>query len=120
MSGLPRTAVCQRCGRGFVIVPSYRDLLARRGVKVRLPVSCATCFRKMGPVPKSLGKIKWYNARKRYGFIVTPEGREVFLHRQQIIDQETAEPKLGQEIRFHEQSSPKGPEAVNAELVGTA
>jgi CspA family cold shock protein len=117
MTTLPKTAVCQRCGRGFVIVTLYRDLLQRRGIKIKTPVSCATCFRKKGPLPKSKGKIKWYSGRKQYGFIVTEEGRDVFLHKEQIIGDESLEPLPGQLIRFHEQPAPKGPEALNAELV---
>jgi len=117
MSLLPQTAVCQRCGRGFVYVASYRHLLERRRVKVNVPMSCTTCFRKKGPLPKSMGTIKWYNAHKRYGFKLTEEGREVFLHQQQIIGSEGIEPQSGQAVRFHEHHTVKGPEALNAELI---
>ena len=117
MTSLPQTAVCQRCGRGFVIVSTYRDLLRRRGIKVKTPVSCATCFRKNGPLPKSRGKVKWFSGRKNYGFIATEEGRDVFLHKEQIISDDGVEPQPGQTIQFHEQMAAKGPEALNAELV---
>jgi CspA family cold shock protein len=116
MTTLPKTAVCQRCGRGFVVISSYRDLLERRGIKVKVPVTCATCFRKDGPLPKSRGKVKWYSGRKHYGFITTEEGRDVFLHQEQIISDESLEPQPGQIIRFHVKAAPKGPEALNAEL----
>jgi cold shock protein len=32
------------------------------------------------------GKIKWYNEKKRFGFITTDEGQDVFLHASDIPD----------------------------------
>lgn len=117
MSETSRSIVCQRCGRGFVLTPSYRDFLSRRGVKVKVPMLCMTCFLKAGPLPKQEGEVKWFNPRKRYGFIVTEEGRDIFVHQQQILAGKGNAPHEGQAVRFHLQHSPKGPEAVNVELV---
>ena len=117
MSTTLRAAVCQRCGRGFVFAASYRDLLTRRGIKVKTPVSCVTCFRKDGPLPKQQGTVKWFNSRRRYGFVVTVEGLDVFLHLRQILDDKGTEPHTGQTTRFHVHYTQKGPEALNVELV---
>jgi CspA family cold shock protein len=35
-------------------------------------------------VIKMKGNIKWYNARKGYGFITGEDGKEVFVHRTAI------------------------------------
>lgn len=32
-----------------------------------------------------VGTVKWFDARKGYGFLLTPEGAEVFVHYSQII-----------------------------------
>jgi CspA family cold shock protein len=117
MSETSRSIVCQRCGRGFVLTSSYRHFLSRRGIKVKVPMLCMTCFLKAGPLPKQEGEVKWFNPRKRYGFIVTEEGQDIFVHQQQILARKGNEPHEGQTVRFHLQHSPKGPEAVNVELV---
>jgi cold shock CspA family protein len=117
MSDSPQSAVCQRCGRGFVVIDTHRDFLARRGEKVQAPVLCATCFRRQGPLPKRMGKIKWFNARKQYGFIVTDDGEEIFVHQRQILDDQASVPHAGQTARFHVHPSIKGPEALNVELI---
>jgi len=32
------------------------------------------------------GKIKWYNARKGFGFILGEDGKDIFVHRSEIPD----------------------------------
>jgi CspA family cold shock protein len=71
---------------------------------------------KVGPWPKQQGQVKWFNSRKRYGFIIAEEGKEVFFHQQQIIEKNGEGAHEGQEARFHVYYSAKGPEAVNVEL----
>jgi len=111
-----QTATCQRCGAGFVLTPSYLDLLARRGAHVIRPVLCPTCFLSKGPMPKRHGRVKWFNPRKNYGFLVTEEGEDVFVHQHQIVDGNLPLSE-GQEVRFHVRYPVKGPEALNVEVL---
>jgi len=117
MSQESLTAICQRCGRGFVLTPNHLDFISKRGIKVNVPVLCLTCFLSKGPLPKRRGKVKWFNSRKQYGFIVTREGTEVFFHQQQLLEQQKKEPQEGQIALFHIRQAHKGPEALNVELV---
>lgn len=112
-----QSAVCQRCGTGFVLTSSYSDLLARRGAKVIIPLLCPTCFLTQGPLPKQRGEVKWFSPRKHYGFIISEEGEEVFFHEQQLFGNSRKNPQQGQEVRFHLHYPIKGPEALNVELV---
>jgi cold shock protein len=32
------------------------------------------------------GKVKWYNARKGFGFILSEDGKDIFVHRSEIPD----------------------------------
>jgi CspA family cold shock protein len=118
MSDQLEVLVCQRCGRGFVLTSTYLDLLARRGVQVYQPVSCPTCFVRKGPLPKQRGKVKCFDPRKHYGFITTGEGEDIFFHQRQILGEGNGEAHEGQAARFHVGYSPKGPEALNVEMVG--
>lgn len=117
MSNPFETIECQRCGRGFLLTPTYCDWLSRRGVEVILPALCPTCFTQAGPIPKKRGKVKWFDTNKHYGFIVSEDGEEVFLHRQQIIEGEKSEICEGQTVAFHMGHDPKGPKALNVELM---
>ncbi len=117
MSDQVRALVCQRCGRGFVLTSTYLGLLARRGMKISVPVLCPTCFMRKGPLPKQRGTVKWFDPRKHYGFITMGEGQDVFFHQQQILDKGDHRVHKGQMARFHVRYSSKGPEALNVEMV---
>jgi CspA family cold shock protein len=112
-----QTVVCQRCGRGYVLTPTYLDLLERWGDKAIVPVVCPTCFIRAKTLPKEEGKVKWFNPRKHYGFIATEAGDEVFFHQEQLLDDSGQAPRDGQAVRFHVRFARKGPQALNVELV---
>ena len=57
------------------------------------------------------GKIKWYNARKGYGFIEGEDGKDVFVHRNSIPD--GAYLNEGDQVEYEIEDSEKGPQATN-------
>jgi CspA family cold shock protein len=61
------------------------------------------------------GTIKWYNARKGYGFILGDDGKEVFVHRT-AIPAETALYE-GDAVEFDIETSDRGPQARNIKKV---
>jgi CspA family cold shock protein len=117
MSDELRVIECQRCGRGFVLTETHLNMLARRRVKVVIPLVCPTCFYKAGTPPKRQGEVKWFDERKHYGFIVTEEGEEVFFHERQIVEDGGGETDQGHTVRFHTRQGAKGVEALNVELI---
>jgi CspA family cold shock protein len=117
MSNERQTVICQRCGSGFMLTPTYRDFLARRGVNLLVPVQCIKCFLKTGPLPKLRGEVKWFSPRRGYGFIATGEGEEVFFHQNELLRCNGNMPHEGRIAQFHVRRSVKGLEAVNVELV---
>ena len=118
MPSQSRVTTCRRCGSGFIITDTHRDLLLRRQVKVLVPVLCPTCFLMCGPLPKQNGKVKWFNPGKRYGFIVDESGEEIFFHQEQLLVEKPSKLPEGQKVRYHVRYRARGPEALNVELTG--
>ncbi len=59
------------------------------------------------------GKVKWFNAKKGYGFISTDEGQDVFVHHKEIQIEGFRTLKQGEEVEFEVAQGPKGELAKN-------
>jgi cold shock CspA family protein len=53
-----------------------------------------------------------------YGFLETPEGREVYFHRNSVVDANFEDLTAGTEVRFVEELGEKGPQASSLTPVG--
>jgi len=60
-----------------------------------------------------LGKVKWFNAEKGFGFIETDEGQDVFVHFSSIQSDGFKTLDEGQEVEFEVVPGNKGPQAAN-------
>ena len=58
------------------------------------------------------GTVKWFNNTKKYGFILTDEGKEVFVHFSEIEAEGYKTLKKGDEVEFTLVSTPRGDKAV--------
>jgi len=63
---------------------------------------------------KYIGRIKWYNARKGYGFILRGAGEEIFFHRSAAVSDPEALAE-GLWILYDVEETNKGPEATDIE-----
>ena len=57
------------------------------------------------------GKVKWYNSQKGYGFIEDEDGKDVFIHKNEVpmgtfLNEED-------EVEFDIQKTDRGPQASN-------
>ncbi len=59
------------------------------------------------------GTVKWFNARKGYGFIATPDGRDVFVHYSSITADGFKTLDEGDVVEFDIAEGEKGPRATN-------
>ena len=59
------------------------------------------------------GKVKWFDPKKGYGFIVGDDGQDVFVHYTSILGAGFRTLNEGQRVAFEVEMGPKGPKAVN-------
>ncbi len=59
------------------------------------------------------GKVKWFNAEKGYGFIVSEEGNDVFVHFSAIVADGYKTLEEGQEVTFDVENGDRGQLAKN-------
>ena len=59
------------------------------------------------------GTVKWFNAKKGYGFLSDAEGNEVFVHFSALQMDGFKELKDGEEVEFEVVDGTKGPQASN-------
>ena len=64
------------------------------------------------------GKVKWFNPRKGYGFIATPDGRDIFVHFSSISGDGYRTLVEGDPVTFDIVEGEKGLRADN--VVGTS
>jgi len=53
-----------------------------------------------------------------YGFLATPEGREIFFHRNSVLNDAFDRLEVGMEVAFAEEEGDRGPQATTVKLVG--
>ena len=62
-----------------------------------------------------MGKMKWFNVIKGFGFIAGDDSKDYFVHHTQMPKDEQF--KEGDAVEFEEKSTDKGPQALNVKRV---
>ena len=62
------------------------------------------------------GTVKWFNTEKGYGFILNPEGEDVFVHYRSIQVDGFKNLREGQDVTFLQIKSEKGWQAAEVEV----
>ncbi len=63
----------------------------------------------------SLGKVKWFDAQKGYGFIERPGEKDVFVHFSTIQEQGYKSLTDGEEVEYELVETDRGPQAHNVQ-----
>ncbi len=73
-----------------------------------------SCAHKQGNVNMATGTVKWFNAKKGFGFIAPDEGdKDVFVHITAVHEAGMQGLDEGQKVTFEIQDDAKGLKAVN-------
>ncbi len=64
-----------------------------------------------------LGKVKWFNAEKGYGFIECNDGGDVFVHYSAIQGQGFKTLQEGQTVQFNVVRGSRGPQASDVKVL---
>ena len=66
---------------------------------------------------KYIGRMKWYNGQKGYGFIMRGGGEEIFFHKSNTAE-DPGKIQEGQWVLYDVEETRKGPEATDVEPYG--
>lgn len=64
-----------------------------------------------------IGTVKWFNTEKGYGFILSPEGEDVFCHYRSIQAEGFKNLMEGQTVEYLQTKSEKGWQAAEVEII---
>lgn len=64
------------------------------------------------------GKISELVADEDYGRILTADGRDIYFHRNSLLNADFDDLKLGMEVRFAEEAGERGPQASSIHVIG--
>ncbi|MBR4995461.1 MAG: cold-shock protein [Alistipes sp.] len=64
-----------------------------------------------------IGKVKWFDSKKGYGFILTDEGVEVFVHYTGIEVEGFKALTEGQNVEFEIEDNQRGRQAVGVKVL---
>ena len=74
-------------------------------------------YKRKGVSSFVVGKVKWFNAEKGYGFIVSEEGKDVFVHFSAIVQDGYKSLEEGQDVEFDVEEGQRGQLAKNVKKI---
>ena len=66
---------------------------------------------------KEIGRVKWFNKAKGYGFIERQEGDDVFVHCTAILGEGQRSLRENDKVEFSITQGKKGEQAIDVEVV---
>ena len=104
---------CARCGISFVWTQEEQ-----RAAPAPTPTHCPGCRHLLPPSGRARGMVKWYDARRQYGFLVRAGEPELYVHRSAVVGGRALRP--GDLVEFAVAATDRGPAAADVTLVERA
>jgi len=117
---------CEQCESQFVFTVTEQRKMAERGAELFEPKFCPRCrtaeepgaepigVEPMGVEPSSggklIGRVKWFDAIKGWGFITKANGEDIFVHHSGVEGHGILQDE--QRVEFQIEQTPKGAAAV--------
>ena len=64
------------------------------------------------------GKVSELKADENYGRILTADGRDIYFHRNSLLNSNFENLEIGTEVRFDEEAGDQGPQASSVNVIG--
>ena len=123
-----QTSRCKGCGTEFLFTATEQRLLVQLGEGNEVPTQCPGCraleqlvadceSREQADMGLETGRIKWFDRRKGFGFLVAEGGEQFFFHRSSLPRGRRAA-RSGQVVQFARKEGRRGLEAVHLRVVG--
>ncbi len=123
--GSDQILYCVECGTAFLFTAWEQRHWTEEHGEAGPPLLCPGCralARILAPQQKASpweeGRVKWYDANKGFGVLVTEAGDEVFVHSSRL-PKSVRRLRAGQTARFQREEGPQGPRVARLRLVRT-
>lgn len=103
---------CAQCGTSFIFTVDEQRRMAEAGQEVVEPSLCPVCRMDQRRSGRHTGRVKWFDGRKGYGFILEDAGGEIFVHFSGILGQGFKRLEEGQLVEYDIEETPRGRQAV--------
>jgi CspA family cold shock protein len=107
---------CERCGISFLWTAEEQRAADHSQGTPPAPDHCPGCRLLTPAAGRERGVVKWYNFRKRYGFIVRRDQPEIFAHGSELEGSGGLRP--GDLVEFTASDSDRGPIATAIRVIG--
>jgi CspA family cold shock protein len=67
-----------------------------------------------------IGTVKWFDNRKGWGFVIQPDGSDIFVHYTSIVGEGFRRLDDGAKVEYEVMDGPKGKQAGNVRVVEPA
>jgi len=112
-----KTLYCARCGITFLYAKEEQNQAIKMADDngITTPTHCLGCRILLPNIARQRGIVKWFNGRKRFGFIMPYDGKEIFMHGSEV--RKKSRIKAGDLVEFSLKKSNRGPAATDIQLL---